>query len=100
MATYNGHFEDASGNILLPMPSGAVATIETTNKASQAYTSGSLLYFNNRLCRATTAIASGNTLAVGTNLSYTTIGAETSGHLVASNGTEFTLQNLIDGAYS
>lgn len=100
MSNYLGHFEDASGNILLPIPSGATATIENTSTASQAYTKGSLLYFNNRLCRATTAIASGNTLAVGTNLSYTTIGAETSGHLVASNGTEFTLQNLIDGAYS
>lgn len=100
MATYNGHFEDASGNILLPIPSGAAATIETTNKASQAYTSGSLLYYNNRLCRATKAISSGATLAVGTNLAYTSLGAETSGHLVASNGTEFTLTNLINGVYN
>ena len=100
MATYNGHFEDASGNILLPIPSGSTATIETSSTASQAYTTGALLYFNNRLCRVTSAIASGNTLAVGTNLAYSSLGAEASGHLVASNGTEFTLQNLIDGVYN
>mgnify|MGYP003310833540 CR=1 FL=1 len=50
MATYNGHFEDSSGNILLPIPSGAAATVETGSTASQAYTVGSFLYFNNRLC--------------------------------------------------
>lgn len=100
MATYNGHFEDSSGNILLPIPSGATATVETGSTASQAYTVGSFLYFNNRLCRVTAAIASGATLTVGTNLSYTSIGQEISSHMVASDGTEFSFQTLIDGGYN
>ena len=99
MANYQGHFEDSSGNILLPIPSGATATVETGTTASQAYTVGAYLYFNNKLCKVTTAIASGATLAIGTNLSQTSLGAELSGHLVASDGTEFTLTNLINGVY-
>jgi len=99
MATLNGHFEDASGNILLPIPSGATATIETTNKASQAYSVGSYLYYNNRLCRVTAAIASGGTLTVGTNIAYTSLGSQITAHFVATNGEEFSFQSLVNGDY-
>lgn len=100
MANYLGHYEDASGNILLPIPSGATATIETGTTASQAYTTGSYLYFNNRLCRVKAAIASGNTLTVGTNVEYSTLGQQATSHLVASNGTAFSFQSLVDGNYN
>ncbi len=100
MATFNGHFEDSNGNILLPIPSGATATVENTNIARQNYSPGSFLYFQNRLCRVTQTIASGNTLEVGVNLSYTTIGVEMTSHFMASDGTEFTLQDYLDGNYS
>ena len=100
MANYNGHFEDSSGNILLPIPSGGAATVETGSTASQAYTKGAYLYFNNRLCKATTAISSGATLAVGTNLSNVSLGSELSAHMVASDGTEFSFQTLVNGGYA
>ena len=91
MATYNGHQEDSSGNILLPTAHSFAATIETGTTASQAYTKGTYLIFNNRLCRATTAIAGGNTLAIGTNLSQVYASQEMFSHLRASSGTEFYL---------
>lgn len=100
MANYNGHYEDASGNILLPIPSGATATIETGTTASQAYTTGSYLYFNNRLCRVKTAIAKNATLTVGTNVEYTSLGQQTTAHLVSSNGTAFSFQSLVNGDYN
>lgn len=100
MANLQGHFEDANGNILLPINSGEAATIETGTTASQAYTKGTYLFFNNKLCKATTAIASGNTLTIGSNLSQVSLGGEISSHLIASNGTVFTLQNLKDGVYN
>ena len=100
MSNFQGHFEDSSGNIILPIPNGGAATVETTNKASQPYTKGSLLYFNNRLCKSTTAIAQNATLAVGTNLSYTSIGQELSSHMVTSTGVEFSFQTLINGGYN
>ena len=100
MSNFQGHFEDSSGNIVLPIPSGGTATVETTNKASQTYTKGTLLYFNNRLCKTTTAIAANATLAVGTNLAYTSLGTEFSSHMVASTGAEFSFQTLINGGYN
>lgn len=89
MATYNGHQEDSSGNILLSIGNGMTATLETGSTASQAYTKGAYLFFNNKLCKASTSITSGTTLAIGTNLTQTTIGAELTSHLIASNGDEF-----------
>lgn len=89
MATYNGHQEDASGNILLSIGNGMTATLETGSTASQAYTKGAYIFFNNKLCKASTAITSGATLAIGTNLTQTSIGAELSSHLRATNGDEF-----------
>ena len=89
MATYNGHNEDSSGNILLNIGNGMTATVELGSTASQAYTKGAYLFFNNRLCKASSAISSGATLAIGTNLSQTSLGAELTSHLRASNGDEF-----------
>lgn len=98
MATYNGHNEDSSGNILLSIGNGMTAKVETGTTASQAYTKGSYLFFNNRLCKATTAISSGATLAVGTNLSQTSLGAELTSHLRSSDGKEFYF-DVKDGTY-
>lgn len=78
MATYNGHQEDASGNLLLPTPHSLADNVELGSTASQAYTEGTFLVFNNRLCRATKAIAKNNTLAIGTNLETTSVGAQIS----------------------
>ena len=89
MATYQGHNEDSSGNLLLNIGNGMTATVELTNKASQAYTKGAYLFFNNRFCKASAAIASGATLAIGTNLTETSIGAELTSHLRSSDGKEF-----------
>lgn len=100
MATYKGHFEDSSGNLILPIPSGAASNIETGPNASQGYTKGSILYFNNKLCKTTQAIANGAALAIGTNLTQINLGTEFSSHMVASNGTEFSFQTLKDGGYN
>ena len=97
MANYNGHFEDSSGNILLNTPH-SMANIEGST-ASQVYVIGEHLIYNNRLCEVIANIASGTTLAIGTNIQYTDL-ATINKRLTASNGTHFTLQNLIDGAYS
>ena len=98
MATYNGHQEDSSGNILLSIGNGMTATVETGSTASQAYTKGAYLFFNNRLCKASAAIASGATLAVGTNLTQTSLGAELTSHLRSSDGNEFYF-DVKDGSY-
>lgn len=98
MATYNGHNEDSSGNILLGIGNGMTATVETGSTASQAYTKGALLFFNNRLCKASKAISSGATLAVGTNLTQTSLGAEITSHLRSSDGKEFYF-DVKDGTY-
>ena len=89
MATYLGHQEDSSGNILLPTPHSMATQIEFGTTASQAYAKGAYVVFNNRLCKASTAIASGATLAIGTNLVQCSIGSELNSHLQAPNGNEF-----------
>ena len=89
MATYNGHNEDSSGNLLLSIGNGMTATVETGSTASQAYTKGAYLFFQNKLCKANSAISSGATLTIGSNLSQTTLGAELTSHLRASDGKEF-----------
>ena len=53
-----------------------IAPNEATNKASQNYAVGSYLIMNNTLYRVTSAIASGGTITVGTNVTATTIMAE------------------------
>lgn len=44
--------------------------------ASQNYVVGDYLVFDDKFCKASVAIATGETLAIGTNLTQTTIGAE------------------------
>lgn len=98
MAIYTGHNEDSSGNLLLSIGNGMTATVETTSTASQAYTVGSYIFFDNKLCKTTSAIASGATLAIGTNLSQTSLGAEITSHLRSSDGKEFYF-DVKDGTY-
>ena len=52
------------------------ANHEDEMKATKAYTSGDLMIVNNKLYKATTSIANGATLTVGTNVSATTVAAE------------------------
>lgn len=56
--------------------SSNLATVESTNKASRAYTVGEYLVYNGLLYRVSAAIASGGTLTPGTNLTATTTGAQ------------------------
>ena len=98
MSNFQGHFEDSSGNLILPIPAGATATVETGSTASQAYTAGAFLYHGDRFKRVTSAIASGGTISG--NVSETTIGTEMASHFVASDGTEFSFQTLVDGGYN
>lgn len=98
MAIYQGHNEDSSGNLLLSIGNGMTATVETGSTASQSYTKGSYLFFNNRLCKAASAIASGATLTIGGNLTQTSLGAEITSHLRSSDGKEFYF-DVKDGTY-
>lgn len=75
MATYKGHIEDASGNLLLPI-SPDVAPVQTSTTASQSYAVGDYFYYNNTFYRVTSAISSGGTISPGTNCTATTVGAE------------------------
>lgn len=52
------------------------ANRESSMKASTAYSAGALIIVNGTLYKATTSIASGATLTVGTNVTATTIAAE------------------------
>ena len=52
------------------------ANREDSMKATKAYTAGNLLIVNNTLYKATTSIANGAMLTVGTNVTETNIGAE------------------------
>ena len=54
---------------------GDIATVEGA-RASQNYAIGDYLIFSDKFCKASAAIASGEVLAIGTNLTQTTIGAE------------------------
>lgn len=54
---------------------GDIATVEGA-RASQNYAIGDYLVFNDKFCKASAAIATGEALAIGTNLTQTTIGAE------------------------
>lgn len=54
---------------------GDFATVEGA-RASQNYSVGDYLIFSDKFCKASAAIATGEVLAIGTNLTQTTIGAE------------------------
>ena len=55
-----------------------LAPVETANVATRAYTAGSYLVIGGTLYKATTAIASGATLTVGTNIALVTVSSEIS----------------------
>lgn len=50
-----------------------IATVEPTNTASRAYSVGELVYVNGNLYKVITAIASGATFTVGTNIQSTNV---------------------------
>ena len=50
-------------------------TVETGSTASQAYVAGDLLVYGSQLCKVSSSIAQGDTLAVGTNIEEITIAA-------------------------
>jgi len=52
------------------------ATVESSNTASQSYAVGDFLVFGNRLCKVTNAISQGDTITVGTNVTYDNVGDE------------------------
>ncbi len=55
---------------------GNFATVQTSATASKAYAVGEYLVLNGKLYKVTAAIANGGTIAVGTNVSETTAGAQ------------------------
>lgn len=55
-----------------------LATIESSSKASKAYSAGDYLVYNGQLYVVTSAITSGATLVVGTNITAVTVGDELS----------------------
>lgn len=57
---------------------GDFATVEASTTASQAYKAGEYLIYNGYLYRVTTAISSGGTITVGTNVVQTTVGEKMS----------------------
>ena len=50
-------------------------TVETGSTASQAYAAGDLIVYGSRLCKVSSSIAQGDTLAVGTNIEEITVAA-------------------------
>ena len=95
MSNYNGQFQDSGANILLGTPH-SYANIEGST-ASQAYIKGQMIVYNNRLCEVISAITSGDTLTIGTNIAYKNVG-EIGKQLVANDGTGFYF-DVKDGAY-
>lgn len=64
---------DGGGNLQSLV--GSVATIETS-PATATHAVGDYIVYNGQLYEVTTAIAVGETLTVGTNITATTVGAE------------------------
>ena len=65
---------------------GSVATIETS-PATAIHAVGDYIVYNGQLYEVTAAIAVGETLTVGTNISATTVGSELSGLMYESTTT-------------
>ena len=68
--------DDYLYNRFLSRLGSAIAPIEKGTVASKAYAKNDYLIFNDTLCKASKAIALGDTLAIGTNLTKTTIAEE------------------------
>lgn len=56
------------------VPKTDIATVEPSNTASRAYSVGELVYVNGNLYKVITAIASGATFTVNTNIQSTNVG--------------------------
>ena len=74
-------YVDDSGNITDLMDEASalfasIATVENGTTASKAYAKGDYMIFDGSFCKVTSAISSGGTITVGTNVAKTTIGAE------------------------
>lgn len=71
-----------------------LAPVETTNSASRSYAKGEYFVYNNVLCCATTAIAAGGTIAIGTNCSTAPVGGELKSLRDALSTTQGTLSEV------
>lgn len=69
---------DLSAALAAKANTSTLATVEATATASQAYSVGDYLVYNGQLYSVTAAIASGETITPGTNVTATTAGAELS----------------------
>ena len=67
--------ETANNETAIITVSESIAPIET-GTATQVYAVGDYLMLNNRLCKVTVAIATGESIIVGTNARYTTVADE------------------------
>lgn len=65
-------------------PKTDIATVEPTNVASRAYNIGELVYVNGNLYKVITAISSGATFTVGTNIQSTNVSEGLRGGLIKS----------------
>ena len=68
---------------------GMIAGIEAAYRATKAYSSGDLLIVDDTLYAASTSIASGATLTVGTNITKTTVAENLGGSLPSAQGVSF-----------
>lgn len=71
LETVKKHAEVVGDSIL-----SAIAPLEATYTASRAYTVGSYLFVGTKFYKVTAAIASGDTINPGTNVTQTTVAAQ------------------------
>lgn len=89
--------KDSLGNYLNEkFAKNQVSSVETTNTASKNYAVGDLLIYNETLYKVTTAIASGDTIAVGTNVSATTVEGELANKVDKVSGKGLSTNDYID----
>ena len=74
LTAFDGSGNEVNAQTLLNNILGNFATIQNTSTASQNYAVGSYIIFNGLLYRVTTAISSGGTITVGTNVTQTNVG--------------------------
>lgn len=76
-----------------------IATVEPTNTASRAYSVGELVYVNGNLYKVITAITSGATFTVGTNIQSTNVSNRVKevADSVSALNTKLTPKCLYDG---
>ena len=74
------------------------AAVENGSAASTAYSAGKLIVFKGKLCKASTGIAAGTALAIGSNLTATTVEAEITA--VKESLTTVTTQLNVENAFA